>query len=709
MSDLLLELFSEELPASMQKDATEKYLKIFTRILQEVIHGHAEPGSASQETLNQVQADTYPIQILSGPRRITVKISGLPKSLPAKEILIKGPRVDAPVTAIEGFCRSHAVNKDQLQKAVEKGVEIFVYNKKSKETPIRDLLATILPEAISSYVWPKSMYWGDYDIKWGRPLKNILCLLDSEVLPIKFGHLTANNITYGHRFITSDAISINNIAEYEEKLRNSYVIANHIERQSIIKQGLEGLAKKHGLVLKDDSKLLEEVTGLVEYPVVLAGKIPQKFLRLPSEVLITSMRMHQKYFSLFDQKGNFAPYFLFVGNTPIKNPDNIIKGNEKVLNARLSDALYFYGRDCTHKLEDSLPKLENIVFHAKLGSIAQKIVRLGKICEYLQPENYKLQKASQVCKSDLVSEMVGEFPELQGIIGYYYARHEGLEEEVAKAIKDHYKPLGPADNTPIGNAAVLALADKLDSLVGLMTAGEQPSGSKDPYALRRLSLGIIRIILDNKLEINLKDQVSFAAGLYGCRESDITPIIKFFEERAKYFFKNDFDISLVNSVVDLNYDSNLVFIAIKLKVLQNFLATDKGRDLLAVYKRISNILSTTRHAEFISASSETLNSFQGDGLLSYELLKQAQHDRLLQHEKSLYDCLLDISGKMYANSNKEALETNLNLLSGLLIPVNNFFDNVMVNDPDPKIAYNRILLLQKIKQSFLSIAKFDYL
>lgn len=720
MSELLLELFSEEIPALMQKNAVESYKTIFTTILQE----------------SELVSD---VQLYVGSRRIAVHITNLPKSIPPKEITIRGPKVSATQQAIEGFCRSNDIEQNKLSTLLVQGQLYYIIVKSTIETDIRVLLQEIIPKAIGRYIWPKSMYWGNYDISWIRPLRNILCIFDGEILAIKYGHLTANNITFGHRFLIPEPITIDSFSEYQNKLRESNVIIDQEERKEIIKSQLSKIAKSLNLVIKEDEKLLEEVTGLIELPVVMVGKIPEIFLQLPSEVLVSSMRSHQKYFSTFDPSGNFAPYFLFVSN--MRHDQNvIISGNEKVLAARLSDALYFYQQDLSNSLESKLPKLEQITFHTKLGSIKQKTERIDDICNYLMPGNQDLQVAARLCKSDLTTEMVGEFPELQGIMGYYYAKAEGLNDQIAFAIRDHYKPQGPSDNLPMGNSAILAIADKLDSLVGLILIGEEPNGSRDPYSLRRQALGIIRIILGNKLNIDIKELVAYVIQIYS--EENITSIanptnvtsnsqtslrgatlvatqqskqvtrngllrrltppcndtnrvsdnktsqiiLEFLEERAKYYFKNHYDLSLINAVLDFDIEADLVVNEIKLSALQKFLAGVDGENLLTIYKRANNILEGS--------------NIEGE---------VDQKAFISKYEQELFLSLENVSKQIDHYIAEKDFTKTLSLLLEILKPVNEFFDNVMVKDQDRNIANNRLLLLRMVTQLFDKLAKFSAL
>lgn len=667
VSELLLELFSEEIPAFMQKNAEKGYLNVFTKIFEE----------------NKIFAK---VKVFVGPRRITLHATHLPKVTLPKDTAIKGPSLNASEAAINGFCKAHNVSKLELFTKLINNQLYYFFIKKTEEREIKEILPEIIIEAINKYSWTKSMFWGDYNIKWVRPLRNILCIFDGEILPMQFGHLTANNITYGHRLTDNKKIEVENFEDYKNKLSENHVILERTKREEIIKAGLLELANSHDLTIKEDNRLIEEVSGLTEFPVVLLGRIPLKFLELPKEVLISSMRRHQKYFCLFDKAGNFAPYFLFVSNGRFVNAELVIKGNEKVLAARLADALYFYKQDIAKTLESNLSKLLAVTFHVKLGNLREKVDRITNICNYIAPNNKDLIMAAKLCKSDLVSEMVGEFPDLQGIMGYYYAKHDGLDEEVATAIKDHYKPQGLSDNVPNGNAALLATADKIDSLVGLMIAGEAPTGSGDPYALRRQALGIIRIIIENKLELNLNDLINFSINLYkDSSDKNKDLIISFLKERIKFYFKNNYDISLINAVLDLSAE-DLVSVSLKLNTLQKFLAEDAGKQLLNAYKRASNIIGDQKITGLVDGNLFTTQS-----------------------EKELFAVMQKILPQIIDSITDKDYERVLNLLSSLLAPITSFFGNVLVNDPDPKIVQNRLSLLQNTCELFHKIAKFNRL
>ena len=672
MSELLIELFCEEIPSVMQTRAESAYLEIFTKYFQDKGIGFKD------------------IEIFVGPRRVVIHAEGLDKEIKGQSISIKGPKTDSPIIAIEGFCKSNNISKADLVIQEVKGTKCYFYEKEITTQEVKSILFKSLAQPIMDYVWSKSMYWSDYKIKWVRPLKNILCIFDGEIIPFKLGHLTANNITFGHRFMSPKQIIVNDYIEYKKALLENFVLLNRSDRVKNIKLSLENEAKALGLVIKDDLALFEEVAGLVEYPVILRGTIEQKFLKLPSEVFVSSMRTHQKYFSLFNKEGKFAPYFLFVSNIVSSDPNMVIKGNEKVLSARLSDALYFYHQDLKKSLEDGIDNLEKVTFHAKLGSLKSKVKRLASLTQFIDAESSLATEAALICKSDVLSEVVGEFPNLQGIMGYYYALSGGKRENVAIAIRDHYKPQGPSDSVPTAEAAVLALADKIDSLCGLMLAGERPTGSKDPYALRRLALGIIRIILENKLQQNIVKLVEFSCSLYlpviNYNYSEIQQIISFIEERAKNYFKDQFDSTQVSAVVNSWIEPDLLITKWKLEALNSFLDTTTGELLLNSYKRASNIIGSAK-----------LN-----GEINPDLFDQQEEIQLMEFltlNLAYIDLLIE---------KKDFLES-LKTLASMNHVIANFFEKVMVMDKNPEIANNRLLLLDKIRQVFNKVANFDLL
>ncbi len=672
MSEILLELCCEEIPAMMQAKAELAYFDIFKKYFQD----------------KKINYDN--LHIFIGPRRITIFADGLQDKLEPQFLSIKGPKINAPDMAIDGFCKTHKINKGQLIIKDVKGAECYFLEENIPEQKTTDVLFETLSEPLMSYVWPKSMYWSDHKIKWVRPILNILCLFDKEIIPFKFGHLTANNMSYGHRFMAKEGIKIVDFADYQQKLRDNFVILTRQERIDLIQRAMQKKAESLNLFIKDDPVLLEEVAGLAEFPNFMVGEIDKQFLKLPSEVLVTSMRSHQKYFSLFDKEGNFAPYFFFVSNMNPSDDNFIIKGNEKVLSARLSDALYFYKQDTQTTLVGKAQDLDKILFHAKLGSLKDKTNRLTKLVKFIDSNNQFAFEAAQICKSDILSEMVGEFPNLQGIIGYYYALDEGRDEKIARAICDHYKPQGPNDEVPSDEAAILAIADKIDSLCGLIIAGFKPTGSKDPYALRRMALGVIRILLENKISLNIISLVEFSCNLYKMVDNNsadyVGDIIAFIEDRAKNYFKDEFKQNHVEAVVNLVAEPDLITIKMKLVALDKFLANEDGNILLNSYRRANNIVSGKSFNGFVDKS-----LFQDD--LEQELFNFLElNNQKLENAISAKDFLLALA-----------------ILARIKPLIADFFDNIMVMDKNAKIANNRLLLLKETKKLFDKIVNFSLL
>ena len=656
MSELILELYTEEIPAFMQKKAEEAYHAIFTNAF--------EAEDIMYQSLN----------IYVGARRLTLHVDGLPTQSLAKHIELKGPKVGAPEQAIDGFCKTNNIDKSALVIKAIKDQDHYIYEFVKPEIELANILPTLLSNAISEYIWPKSMYWGAYEMKWVRPMLNVMCLFNGKVLDFSYFHLKANGKSFGHRFIAHEAFSVSNWDGYISELKKAHVVLERGTRLNMITHGIEALAEQHNLSVDIDPRLLEEVSGLVEYPHVLIGRIPEKFMNVPSEILSLAMKTHQRYFTTRSKDGEFAPYFIFVTNLPTGDAD-VASGNEKVLSARLADAAYFYNQDQKTPLESRLEKLKEVVFHAKLGSIYDKTKRLESLVEYLKPSDKDLARAALLCKCDLVTEAVSEFPELQGIMGGYYAALEGASANVSSAIKGHYLPLGNNDLVPTGHAALLALTDKTDSLVSLMQAGERATGSKDPYALRRYALGIIKIILTNQIEVSLR----------GLLKAD-DEVLKFIEERFKYALKDEYDIRAINAAVDLSIGDDLCITQAKTKALHNFMLGERGDMLLQLYKRVTNILGDAK----ISGNPDA-NKFTTD------------------EERNLYNALGEVELEVRKHLNVKDFEAAFTALNLLGEKIAAFFENVMVNDPDAAVAQNRKLLLASISNIFNQIAKFERL
>ncbi|MGB7205541.1 MAG: glycine--tRNA ligase subunit beta, partial [Anderseniella sp.] len=490
MAELLLELFSEEIPARMQARAAEDLKKLVTDALVEA--GLTYEGAVAHVT----------------PRRLVLCVDGLETRTKDQKEERKGPRIDAPEQAIQGFLKSSGVTLEQcdIVEDPKKGsFYIARIEKAGRETP--DVVAEIVPDVVRKFPWPKSMRWGSGSLRWVRPLQSILCLFDGEIVPFDVDGFKSGNSTRGHRFMAPDAFTVTTFEDYEVKLKAAHVMVRADERVETIRTEAKNLAFAKGLELIEDEALLAETAGLVEWPVVLMGEFDKAFLEVPAEVIITSIKSHQKCFAVRDKSGALSNHYLLVSNLIAQDGGRkIVEGNNKVIAARLSDARFFWEQDKKVRLEKRLDALEKITFHAKLGTQRERVARIealaGEIAQIIGADVGQAKLAAKLCKTDLVTDMVGEFPELQGLMGSYYARAENLDDAVADAIRDHYKPQGPSDEVPQGKVAqAVALADKIDTLVGFWAIDEKPTGSKDPYALRRAALGVIRIVLEGELRV----------------------------------------------------------------------------------------------------------------------------------------------------------------------------------------------------------------
>lgn len=683
MAELLLELFSEEIPAGAQTKAVEDFKRLF---------------SAKFESAGIVFSS---VECYTTPRRVAIVVDGLPLAQAASSEERRGPRVDAPTQAIDGFLKSTGLSLEQLEKrATPKGDFYFAVIKQDGRATSQFLVEAV-NEIISTYTWPKSMKWGANQIRWIRPLHSIICLFNGEVLPVSFGHIIAGNKTRGHRFLSSGEFSVANFADYESKLRQNNVVLKQEERKRIIRDDIIKLAATVDSSIKQDEGLLAEVANLVEWPVALLGKIEEKFMSVPQEVLILTMRTNQKYFSLLGQNGQLAPYFITVSNIVSNDGGKqIIHGNGRVLRARLEDAKFFWEQDRKNTLESRVPALEKVVFHARLGTVAdkvQRIIRLAQeIAAYVPSADAKLAaRAARLCKADLATGTVGEFPELQGLMGSYYALHDKESPEVAEAIKQHYSPVGSSDSCPTAPvSAVVAIADKIDTLVGLFAIDEKPTGSRDPYALRRAALGVIRIILENNLRISLRELFGKSINSYKNNSliidsSVLDSLIDFFVDRLRVSLKDQNIRPDIIEAVAAGED-DLTRMVTRAKALSGFLQTEDGINLLAAYKRAINIVQIE----------EKKDSTSYKGLPAESLLKDEPEKEIFRLFNGLRPIVLEgLKKEQFANVMQE--------LARLRKPVDAFFDNVKVNDDNADIRKNRLLLLAQFREFLNDVADFS--
>lgn len=667
MPDLLIELFSEEIPARMQAKACEDLKKRMT-------DGLVDAG------LTYASAAAF-----ATPRRLALTVEGVLTESPTVKEERKGPKVGAPDKAIEGFLRGAGITRDALEERdTPKGAVYFATLTKPGRQAA-DIIAEVLEDVIRNFPWPKSMRWGAGSLRWVRPLHSILCILTDEaganVVPVDIDGITSGNTTRGHRFMAPDAFSVTSFDDYSAKLKRSFVVLDAAERADHIWHEATNMAFAQGLEVVEDRGLLAEVAGLVEWPVVLMGSIGDDFLGLPPEVLQTSMKEHQKFFSVRNPKTGRIEKFVTVANRETADTGaTVLAGNQKVLSARLSDAKFFWENDLRAVAKDGLEgmsaPLANVTFHNKLGSQAERIARIAALAREIAPvvgaDPEEAALAATVAKADLSSEMVYEFPELQGIMGRYYAQKAGLSDAVADACRDHYSPLGPSDDVPSDPVSVtVALADKLDTLTGFWAIDEKPTGSKDPFALRRAALGVIRLILNNDFSLNIAED-----------------LLSFFHDRLKVFLRDQgIRHDVIDACIAMPGNDDLALLVKRATALQAFLQTEDGTNLLQGFKRANNILTQAEDKDGVEYS------FGAD-------IKFAEEDA----EKALFAALDDAEPKIATAMAAQDFEAAMSALAGVRGAVDGFFEAVQVNADNDLLRRNRLNLLSQIRKSCLSVA-----
>jgi glycyl-tRNA synthetase beta chain len=697
MSDFLLELRSEEIPARMQAGAGADLEKLFRKEMDAA-------GVAVGE-----------VTVWSTPRRLALIARGLPAATAAVSEEVKGPRVGAPPQALEGFLRKTGLTEDQLTE--RDGVLFAITEKPGRATA--EVLAEAIPAIVRAFPWPKSQRWGAASIsteslRWVRPLSAIVALFDRQVVECEVGGITAGRLTKGHRFHSSGEISVDGVDDYVSKLRAAHVIVEHAERQDLIRAKAAEAAAAAGLKLVEDEGLVIENAGLTEWPVPLLGRFDEQFLEVPPEVIQLTARTNQKYFVCEDAAGKLANAFVCTANIAAADGGAaIVAGNRKVLAARLSDARFFWEQDRKVSLEDQAKKLERITFHEKLGTVADKVERVAKLARWLCEEGIvkadpgEAELAARLCKADLVTEMVGEFPELQGLMGGYYARAEGLPDAVADAIRDHYKPVGQGDDVPTAPVTVaVALADKLDTISGFFKLNEKPTGSKDPFALRRAALGVLSIVQQSSLRTQLlelldRHQRVVASSIPGAVLSStaIRPgfeaphdtvsfeVLDFFADRLKVQQREaGVRHDLIDAVFALGGEDDLVRLLARVHALQAFIGTEDGANLLAGYKRAANIL---KKEDFIGGEEIALSYTPEPA------------------ERALVDALAEAGPRAAAAVAGEDFAGAMAALASLRAPIDAFFDQVTVNDADPAKRTFRLNLLARLRDAVHGVADFS--
>jgi glycyl-tRNA synthetase beta chain len=700
MPDLLLELFSEEIPARMQARAAEDLKKAVTDRL--VAAGLVYEGAKAFVT----------------PRRLALAVQGVPVRQPDLREEKKGPRVGAPENAIAGFLKGAGLKSiSEAKVQPDKKGDFYVALIEKPGRAAIDVIAELLPEVIKSFPWPKSMRWGEESkepgaLTWVRPLHSIVAMFgpeteDPDVVQFSVGDIAAGNETRGHRFMAPQPFTVRRLDDYQSKLDKAKVVLDAERRKNIILTEAKQLAFAQGLELVEDPGLLDEVAGLVEWPVVLMGSFDETFLHIPEEVIRATIRNNQKCFVLRDAAhAKLINKFLLVSNVEAQDGGKaIVAGNERVIRARLSDAKFFYETDLKTRLEDRLPKFEHIVFHEKLGTQAERIARIeklaGKLASLVGADIAKAERAARLCKADLLTEVVGEFPELQGLMGKYYAEEQDEDEAVAHACEDHYKPKGPDDLVPSDSVSIaVALADKIDTLVGFWAIDEKPTGSKDPFALRRCALGVIRIILDNRVPINLRHVFEGHISNFLPNQGDaasankIDDLLVFIEDRLRVQLREQGArhdlLDAVTETYSLVPGNQLVLIVSRIAVLAKFLDTEDGKNLLAGFKRAANIIRIE----------EKKDSREYTGTPDGKLYSQAE-------EKALAAAIATAKTEAASAVEKEDFEAAMRAMAKLRPSVDAFFDKVTVNVEDKAVRENRLKLLNEIRAATRAVADFS--
>ena len=682
MSEFFLELFSEEMPSSLQTNLRKNLLDNFH-------------GLFNEKSVSFKKSSSY-----STPNRLIIFFEGLQAKVVLKSEEIKGPSINAPIVALEGFIKSNNIlKKDLFKKKVEKG-EFYFFNTKIKKLNTNDLLEEFIPVILKKIQWKKSMKWGEFDLNWGRPLKSILAVFDKKKLIFDFHHITSSNVTFIDKEFEEKKKIFHNFKSYESFFQKDGITVNQDKRKKIILKEFEKILIKKNLKLEDNDKLIEEVVNLTDKPYVLECSFDKKFLSIPKEILVLTMQSHQKYFPLLTKKDEITNEFLVVSNN--KDQKGLIKiGNERVVEARLSDAEFFWNKDKSQNLVKKVSELKLMNFFRGLGSYFDKVQRMkklgGLISDELLISKEKVELSASICKTDLISQSVGEFPELQGIMGGHLSYAQGFDKEIAEAIKEQYLPVGLNSAIPKKPFNItLSITDKIDSLVGFFGINEKPSSSKDPYALKRTALGIIRIIIENKKDLKITDLISYSSKLYFDQElhlqnktllNDITIFLK---DRFKYYLKeksirhdiidasiNDFDLNKISKMFE------------KSKSLNKFINKQIGNDIVSSYKRASNILESEKkdiHGGFSNTTDP--------GIFKNEF------------EKNLYKKVNELRKYFSEISKNENFDETLMLLSSAKKEIFEFFDNVKVNDKNDFIKKNRLELINILCKTFENFINF---
>ena len=686
MAELFIELFSEEIPSKLQINAREKIKQ------------------AIEERLNKKEIKFNSSRSFSTPQRLVFVIDGISEKIIQKQKVIKGPKTEAPQAAIDGFIKSNNLNKSDIyKKNIEKG-EFYFAKTKLKVVNILEELKSIIPETLRDYSWKKSMKWSNHDLSWGRPLKSIIALLDNKVINFNFFHLQSTNLTSIDETDENKQKKVNNFKSYLSLLKSKNIILDQEQRRKIIVKKMNNICNSKNLKNYFNEKLVEEVVNLVEKPNVIIGKFDEIYLKIPQEILIITMQQHQKYFPLFNNNNKLTNLFLLVANLP-DTKGYIKTGNERVIEARLSDAKFFWDKNKTQNLVKQVGKLKSLSFFNQLGTFYDKTQRLRKLAsivsDQLNLNKEKIEIAASICKADLVSDLVREFPELQGIMGKYFAKEQGFEEDISMAISDHYLPISVNSEVPkklVGSA--VALIDKIDILVGFFGINEKPTSSKDPFALRRSAIGLLRIIIESKLSVQLKDLINYSIITYEEQDvrfsnnSIVKDVLFFLKERFKNLLKEKRIRNDIIEAVDAAHVGNdFLELYKKSAIINKNISKDICKNIIGTYKRASNIID--------QELKDKKEGFLGQP--ESFLFKKGE-------EKDLYDKINEIRKYFAGTRKQESYDETLKVLAEAKPTTDNFFDNVIVNDENLDIKKNRLELLQmfcKTYNNFIDFSKVE--
>ncbi len=685
MAEFFLELFSEEIPAELQKNLRENLLGKFQKFF-------LEKSIKSKKNFS-----------FSTPNRLIIVFEGLDKQIKILSEEIKGPSINAPEQALEGFMRSNKIEKKDLFKNETKKGEFYFYKTKTKILKTNELLIEFVPKLLEEYQWKRSMKWGEYNLNWGRPLKSILSVFDKKVINFKFHHIYSSNSTYIDKDFEEKKRIFKDYKSYEAYFKKQGILVDQDKRRERIKREFSKILTKKKLIIEKNPGLLDEVINLVDNPNILICSFNKKFLTIPKEILILTMQSHQKYFPTFNNKGEITNEFLIVANK--KDQKGLIKiGNERVVEARLSDAEFFWNKDKTQNLVKKVTDLKSMSFFKGLGTYFDKVQRMRKLGGIISDEllisKEKVELSASICKTDLTSDLVGEFPELQGIMGGYFSTHQGFDKDISLAITEQYLPIGLNSKTPKKPYSVaLSVTDKIDTLVGFFGINEKPTSSKDPFALRRIALGIIRIIIENKKNLKLSDLLSYSSNLYQNQDLNFTnqniqnELKNFLKDRFKYYMKEkQFRFDIIDATIS-SFSLNKLFSSFeKARCLNKIINSQVGVDITSSYKRASNILENEMKDNEIK-----INNTTDPGIFKNE------------YEKNLYKKINDIKKYYSAINNDESYEKSLLILSEAKKEVFEFFDNVKVNEDNEILRKNRLELINMLCKTFQNFINFQLL